>query len=157
MKVAIVTLGYEPRIVQSTLNKMRPSHDGTEPIPEPVATALERVEHTDTSIFIDFYAKWCGACKVMDKTTLVDPKVVKTLVQFHTLKVDADEFPLATQHFGVFAMPTYIVLNPSGEEVFRHVGPITAGSLVERLLPLNGDAGHLRHRLRPKPSPSHLD
>ena len=132
MKVAIVTLGYGPRIVQSTLNKMRSSHDGTEPIPEPVATALGRVEDTDAPIFIDLYAKWCGSCKVMDKTTLVDPKVVKTLALFHTLKVDADEFPLATQHFRVSEMPTYIVLNPSGEEVFRHVVPITAGSLVER-------------------------
>jgi len=30
-------------------------------------------------IFLDVYTVWCGPCKLLDKTTFVDPQVVKTI------------------------------------------------------------------------------
>jgi thiol:disulfide interchange protein DsbD len=104
-------------------------------MPEPLAAALELAAKTNTPLFVDFFAQWCGACKIMDRTTLKDPSVLKTLEQFHFLKVDADEFPNATQHFKVFGMPTYIVLDSSGKEQYRHIGPIDAVELIKNLTP----------------------
>ena len=135
MEVAIETLGYRPRVVQSRITPLlAASH--AEPIPAPIAMALEQARKTNAKLFIDFYAKWCGACKVMEKTTLADPDVLNTLGRFHVLKVDVDEFPNATQYFKVFGMPTYIVLNSPGEEQYRHVGPLGAEKLIEDLSPL---------------------
>ncbi len=134
MKASIAELGYRPRIVSSTLVRSDSQPLPFGPIPEPIATALNNSRITNMPVFVDFYAEWCGACKVMEKTTLVDPTVLKTLEQFQVLKVDADEFPVATQHFRVFGMPTYIVLDTTGKEKYRHVGPIDVENLVENLL-----------------------
>lgn len=133
MKEAIVALGYRPRIVQSRLNVGISNEPPSGKVPEPIATALQQTRKTDTPVFVDFYAGWCGACKIMDQTTLIDAGVVNTLKGFHFVKVDAERYLEATEHFGVVGMPTYIVLSSSGEELFHQVGPIDAENLVHEL------------------------
>jgi thiol:disulfide interchange protein len=130
-----VELGYRPRVVHSPIAAVPLSLAENASMPEPLATALEQAAKTNTPLFVDFFAQWCGACKIMDRTTLKNPSVLKTLEQFHFVKVDADEYPVATQYFKVFAMPTYIVLDSSGNEQYRHIGPIDAADLVESLTP----------------------
>ena len=86
MKQVINELGYKPTIVQSLLaaRKMKvPSG----PLPEPIASLLKE---TDKPLLVDFYAEWCGACKLMESTTLKDPTLLKTLKRFHFIKIDAD-------------------------------------------------------------------
>ena len=42
--------------------------------------------------FVDLYTDWCGWCKRMDKTTFVDPAVVKLMDdKFHSVKFDAEQ------------------------------------------------------------------
>jgi len=137
MKDAISDLGYVPKVVESRFagtNLTGTSVDSAKgPIPEPVASAVTQAGDTGKLVFIDFYAEWCGACKILDRTTLKDPAVLTTLEQFVFLKVDADQYPDAIIHFKIVGMPTLVVLNALGEEVFRQVGPITADRLVSEL------------------------
>ena len=102
-------------------------------IPEPVATAIARAGGEGKFVFVDFYAEWCGACKILDRTTLKDPMVVQALHNFVFLKVDADQYPDAITHFNIVGMPTLVVLNLRGEEVYRQVGPIKADKLTNDL------------------------
>ena len=133
MILAIDAVGFRPTIVRSRLDPgdIHPLPSG--PIPEPIATALNNAKKTNTPVFVDFHAEWCGACKIMATTTLVDPAVLETLKGFQVLKVDADVHGEAINHYKVVGMPTYVVLNASGDELFRHVGPIDADSLVREL------------------------
>jgi thiol:disulfide interchange protein len=140
MQTQIIGLGYRPSLVRSRLAEAaKPLLIAERITPEPVAAALLQVKKDGTYIFIDFYAKWCGACKIMDMTTLVDPLVLSMLDRFQVLKVDADEYPDATQYYKVVGMPTYLVLDSAGQEAYRHVGPIDSSALIENLTPFTND------------------
>ena len=131
MQEAITALGYRPKVVQSRLETRRAPSEG--PIPDPVLAAVIEAGDTGKLVLVDFYAEWCGACKIFDKTTFKDPSVLEQLDQFVFLKVDADQYPDAITHFNIVGMPTLVVLNVFGEEVYRHVGPVEAGKLAKDL------------------------
>jgi thiol:disulfide interchange protein DsbD len=133
MKQTIKDLGYDPEVVPSRLVPRASVDRSNEEIPEPVAAAVIKAGDTGKLVFLDFFAQWCGACKILDRTTLKDESVLTTLENFVFLKVDADQDPQALVHFNVVAMPTLVVLNVYGEEIYRHVGPIDARQLIEDL------------------------
>ncbi len=62
-----------------------------------------------------------------------DPGVQQALEGFIFLRVDTDEHPAAGKHFYVVGMPTLMVLNAEGEELFRQVGLIDPQDLAEHL------------------------
>ncbi len=133
MNESIVELGYRPKIVQSRVDLGSTTRGSSGAIPELVAAAIGRAAERNKLLFVDFYAEWCGACKTMDRTTFQDPTVKNALEQFVFLKVDADLHPGTARHFNVVGMPTLIVLDASGQEVYRQVGPIGAAELAQAL------------------------
>ena len=138
MKKAIVKLGYRPEVVPSRVRLLlASSRSGS--IPEPIASAVTEAEEMGKLLFIDFYAEWCGACRILDRTTFKDPTVQLTLQDFVFLKVDAELHPEALLHFDVVAMPTLIVLNTFGVEIYRQVGPLDAVNLTRDLVKLGKD------------------
>jgi thiol:disulfide interchange protein len=69
-------------------------------------------------VLIDMWATWCKNCVVMDRTTLADPAVIKTLEGYVKIKYQAeqlDEYPARAlvERFKVVGLPTYIVLHPN--------------------------------------------
>ncbi|MFB3106083.1 MAG: thioredoxin domain-containing protein [Pseudomonadales bacterium] len=134
MNEAIIELGYRPKIVHSRVTLGSSTKNETRgAIPEPVASAIEAAAHVNKPLFVDFFAEWCGACKTMDRTTFKDPMVKKALEQFVFLKVDTDLHPATARYFNVIGMPTLVVLDASGGEIYRQVGPIGATKLAEEL------------------------
>ncbi len=69
-------------------------------------------------VFIDFYADWCGPCK------MVGP-VVEKLSEKNTdvtfAKVNVDHLPEVAQMYGIMSIPTLIILK-NGEPVKKQVG-----------------------------------
>lgn len=98
-----------------------------------MASAFDEASKLNKLVFVDFFAEWCGACKTMDRTTFSDPTVQTALKRFVFLKVDADQHPDTARYFKVVGMPTLIVLGASGDEIYRQVGPIEPGELVQEL------------------------
>ena len=133
MNESIVELGYRPSIVQSRVDLGAAAPGSSGAIPEPVSSAIVTATKTDRFLFVDFYAEWCGACKTLDRTTLADPAVRTALEQFVFLKVDTDLHPETARYFNVIGMPTLVVLDESGEEIYRQVGPIGATELTREL------------------------
>ncbi len=67
---------------------------------------------------IDFWAPWCGPCKIMDP--ILD-ELEKELADVEFVKINADEEPQKTSEHGVMGLPTFVVLK-DGKEVGRKVG-----------------------------------
>ena len=68
-------------------------------------------------------ASWCGACNRMKQTTLSDPAVVGMVnLHFVPLYVDADTSKKLAEQLGVQALPTTLVLSPTGELMDRMRG-----------------------------------
>lgn len=64
-------------------------------------------------VLVDFYAEWCGPCKIMGE-------ILET-VDAEVLKVNTDEFLNLAQKFGVMSIPT-LILFKDGSESNKMIG-----------------------------------
>ena len=67
---------------------------------------------------IDFYADWCGPCKMLAPTIA---EIAEGAVDFLVAKVNVDEAPAVAERFSVMSIPTLVVLR-DGKELARAVG-----------------------------------
>ena len=135
MLEAIADVGFKPEIAPSRVKTGGDtSGAGTNwAMPELLVSALLEADRAHKLVFIDFFAEWCGACITLEKTTLVDPAVKTALERFVFIKVDTDLHPRTAKHFRVTGMPTLVVVDFAGDEIYRHVGPIEAEQLSQEL------------------------
>lgn len=118
----IRALGFRPRQAQpQDLVAAEPSGNLGE-APSPVAQALSRARDEGRSLVIDFFADWCGPCKVLEDTILPHPRVQEALRQYILLRVDADEYPRTVEYYRIDAMPTLLALDGAGKELRRFEG-----------------------------------
>ncbi len=68
---------------------------------------------------LDFWAPWCGPCKMMDPILNELEKAWGEKVEI--VKINVDENPAEAQKYGVMSIPTYI-LEKDGKETGRKVG-----------------------------------
>ena len=67
---------------------------------------------------IDFYADWCGPCKMV--SPIVD-ELAETQDTYKICKVNVDDEPALASAFGVMSIPTLVVMK-NGEIVDTHIG-----------------------------------
>lgn len=75
-------------------------------------------------ILVDFYANWCGPCKMLG------PVLEKVSDEISILKVNVDEYQELAKEYGVMSIPC-VILFDKGKEVKRNVGFLTEGKLRE--------------------------
>ncbi|GMV96122.1 MAG: hypothetical protein AMXMBFR83_04910 [Phycisphaerae bacterium] len=100
-----------------------------------VAMTLEqaraRAEQEQKVVFVDFYATWCGPCKLLDQTTWKDEKVVAWLKEKTIpLKLDAEVEMRAADAYRVTGYPTLVFLRPDGREIGRLEGYLSAAEFI---------------------------
>ncbi len=79
---------------------------------------------------IDYWAPWCGPCKMMEPIFEELKKEFNGKVEFE--EVNVDEQPGTAQKYRVMSIPTYIV-EKDGKEVARRVGFTPKAEMVKLL------------------------
>lgn len=69
----------------------------------------------EPTILVDFYANWCGPCKMLS------PILEKVSSNIKVIKVDVDKFEKLSREYGIMSIPT-VILFENGEEVKRNIG-----------------------------------
>jgi thioredoxin 2 len=85
-------------------------------------------------VLVDFYADWCGPCKMM--APVLDQVARERTGRVLVAKVDTDANPVVSQRFGIRSIPTLVAFR-GGAEVARELGALPKprlDALIDRAL-----------------------
>lgn len=86
-------------------------------------------ETKDKLVLIDFFATWCGPCKMMAP---VYDEVASEIEGVSFYKVDTDNSPTLTKRFGIMTVPTFLIMK-NNEEKSKLIGIVSKENLVNEL------------------------
>ena len=104
----------------------------TKPFKVTDATFEQEVLQSTEPTLVDFWAGWCGPCKMI--APIVEALAEEYDGKLRVAKVDVDSNHQTPQSYGVLGIPT-LILFKGGVEVTRIVGFRPKEALVEELLP----------------------
>lgn len=73
-------------------------------------------------VVLEFYADWCVPCQIMSPILEQLSEDYKGRVAFY--KIDVDQAPRLTKHFGIQSIPTFMFIDQSGQP-YLHPGALT--------------------------------
>ena len=82
----------------------------------------------DQPVLVDFYATWCGPCKMMQP--ILTETAGKVGGKAKIIKIDVDKNPMAANRFQVKSVPT-LILFQKGKVVWRKAGVVQSHQLVD--------------------------
>lgn len=87
---------------------------------------FETLKSGDKPLLIDFYADWCGPCRMV--SPVVD-EIAKENPQYAVGKINVDDEPELAQSFGIVSIPTLIVMK-NGEIANQIVGVASKSKIL---------------------------
>ena len=94
------------------------------------ATFEETVGGAETPVLVDFWAEWCGPCKMIAPT--LDEIATEHQGKLRIAKLNVDDNPETAMRYNVMSIPTLLVFQ-DGEPVKRLVGAKGKGQLLQDL------------------------
>ena len=79
---------------------------------------FEQISSSEKTVLLDFYADWCGPCRMV--SPIVD-EIAEEYEEYLVGKINVDDQPELASKFGVFSIPTLVVLK-EGKVVNQSAG-----------------------------------
>ena len=90
---------------------------------------FESVRNSEKPVLIDFYADWCGPCRMV--SPIVD-EIAEERDDILVAKVNVDEESELASEFGVFSIPTLVVVK-NGKVINQSAGARPKDSILAML------------------------
>ena len=105
-----------------------PLLDDSDPeVAEAARRSIQTVAWKPGAVLVDFYADWCGPCRIMK------PVVHQLQREGHPIiQIDTDVEKDLARQYSIFSIPTFVVID-GGKEITRTVGAVSREKLLELL------------------------
>lgn len=90
------------------------------------------VLQSDKPVITDFWAEWCGPCKMI--APILEDIAEEYEDQLTVAKLDVDSNPSIAMRYGVQSIPT-LILFKNGQEAERLIGAMSKERLLSQLKP----------------------
>jgi thioredoxin 1 len=94
------------------------------------ATFDEEIGLAEEPVVVDFWAEWCGPCKMI--APILDEIATEHAGKVRIAKLNVDDNPNAARRFDVMSIPTLIVFK-DGQPAKRMIGAKGKGQLLQEL------------------------
>ncbi len=99
-----------------------------------ITTAQRRAASSNKLVLIHFWSSQCQPCRFMNERVLAQAEVLQYLAEhFEPVKINVDQLPYTAKQYGVSAVPTCVILAPTGEVLERWVGATDARRYLQQL------------------------
>ncbi len=93
-------------------------------------SSFNEIINSEKPVLVDFYATWCGPCKMMEPILKELSGMVGDTAQI--LKVDVDKNQSAATAYNIMGVPTLMIFK-KGKVVWRESGIVDASELRRKL------------------------
>lgn len=92
--------------------------------------SFQKLINSDTPVLVDFYATWCGPCKM--QAPILEDLAKRIGDTAKIIKVDVDKNQGAAQQYNIQGVPTLMIFK-NGKVLWRQSGVVAANQLEKVL------------------------
>lgn len=89
----------------------------------------DEVLNSQGVVLVDFYADWCGPCRMMSP---IIEELAKELKETKFVKVNVDENPDLASEYQIFSIPTILIFK-NGNIIHQFVGVVGKDTIIQKL------------------------